>query len=215
MHYKYFSFFKSWNMHIFCISWEMGLQYQMICKEGLFQRRWTWTGDFKCREVKTGFCRNRSMKTGSSGTLIGWKSGQTTYFPLWDRMEGAWLWTRNVCGDTASHWPFRSSMVFFLPFSVYLGRTILTARLNSLEDKLSRKGPRMSVEYNLFCIIFHLKLLTGFFTCASALPPPGGTLTNEEVPKSLYQPITRADRSRLSNRIWATPMKTFVPSTRP
>ncbi len=22
------------------------------------QRRWTWTGDFKCREVKTGFCRN-------------------------------------------------------------------------------------------------------------------------------------------------------------
>ncbi len=25
----------------------------------------TWTGDFKCREVKTGFCRNRSMQTGS------------------------------------------------------------------------------------------------------------------------------------------------------
>ncbi len=42
----------------------------------------TWTGDFKCREVKTGFYRNRSMPTGSSGTLIGWKSGQTTYFPL-------------------------------------------------------------------------------------------------------------------------------------
>ncbi len=33
------------------------------------------------------------MQTGSSGTLIGWKSGQTTYFPLWDRMEGAWLST--------------------------------------------------------------------------------------------------------------------------
>ncbi len=30
------------------------------------------------------------MQTGSSGTLIGWKSGQT---PPWDRMEGAWLWT--------------------------------------------------------------------------------------------------------------------------
>ncbi len=54
------------------------------------QRRWTWTGDFKCREVKTGFCRNRSMQTGSSGTLIGWKSGQTTFVPLWDWMEGAW-----------------------------------------------------------------------------------------------------------------------------
>jgi hypothetical protein len=26
-------------------------------------------------------------------TLIGWKSGQTTFIPLWDRMEGAWLWT--------------------------------------------------------------------------------------------------------------------------
>ncbi len=31
------------------------------------------------------------MQTGSSGTLIGWKSGQTTFVPLWDRMEGAWL----------------------------------------------------------------------------------------------------------------------------
>jgi hypothetical protein len=48
------------------------------------------------RDVKTGFCRKRSMQTGSSGTLIGWKSGQTTYFPLWDRMEGARLWTLGV-----------------------------------------------------------------------------------------------------------------------
>jgi hypothetical protein len=46
-----------------------------------------------CRTA-SGFCRNRLMQTGSSGTLIGWKSGQTTYVPLWDRMEGAWLWTR-------------------------------------------------------------------------------------------------------------------------
>ncbi len=50
----------------------------------------TWTGYFKCREVKTGFYRNISMQTGSSGILIGWKSGQTTFVPLWDRMEGAW-----------------------------------------------------------------------------------------------------------------------------
>ncbi len=55
------------------------------------QRRWTWTGDFKCREVKTGFCRKRWTQTGSSATLIGWKSGQTTFIPPWDRMEGAWL----------------------------------------------------------------------------------------------------------------------------
>ncbi len=60
----------------------------------LLQRRWTWTGDFKCREVKTGFYRNKSLQTGSSGTLIGWKSGQTTFVPLWDWMEGAWLQTQ-------------------------------------------------------------------------------------------------------------------------
>jgi hypothetical protein len=34
------------------------------------------------------------MQTGSSGTLIGWKSGQTTFVPLWDGMEGAWLRTQ-------------------------------------------------------------------------------------------------------------------------
>jgi len=33
------------------------------------------------------------MQTGSSGTLIGWKSGQTPFVPLWDWMEGAWLRT--------------------------------------------------------------------------------------------------------------------------
>ncbi len=33
------------------------------------------------------------MQTGSYGTLIGRKSGQTTFVPLWDRMEGAWLRT--------------------------------------------------------------------------------------------------------------------------
>jgi hypothetical protein len=34
------------------------------------------------------------MQTGSSGILIGWKSGQTTFVPLWDWMEGAWLRTQ-------------------------------------------------------------------------------------------------------------------------
>ncbi len=33
------------------------------------------------------------MQTGSSETLIGWISGQTTFVPLWDRMEGSWLRT--------------------------------------------------------------------------------------------------------------------------
>ncbi len=39
------------------------------------------------------------MQTGSSGSRIGWKSGQTTYFPLRDRMEGAWLWTPDSLDD--------------------------------------------------------------------------------------------------------------------
>ncbi len=52
------------------------------------QRRYEWTGDFKCREVKTVFCLKRWMQTGSSGTLIGWKSGQTTYVSLYtDKKE--------------------------------------------------------------------------------------------------------------------------------
>jgi hypothetical protein len=37
-------------------------------------------GDRKCREVKTAFCRKGQMQTGSSGTLIGWKSGKTMHF---------------------------------------------------------------------------------------------------------------------------------------
>ncbi len=36
-----------------------------------------------------------------------WKSGKTTYVPLWDQMEGAWLWTlqtafKQCCGRTIS-----------------------------------------------------------------------------------------------------------------
>ncbi len=60
----------------------------------------TRTGYFKCWEVKTGFYWNKSMQTGSSETLIGWKSGQTTFVPIWDRMEGAWLRTRLTVGRT-------------------------------------------------------------------------------------------------------------------
>jgi hypothetical protein len=39
------------------------------------------------------------MQTGSSGTLIDWKSGQTTFVPLWDRMEGAWLMAMDSGGQ--------------------------------------------------------------------------------------------------------------------
>jgi hypothetical protein len=73
----------------------------------------TRTGYFKCREVKTGFYQNKSMQTGSSGTLIGWKSGQTTFVPLWDRMEGAWL--RTLVKYTYTEWLKSQPQFFCLP----------------------------------------------------------------------------------------------------
>jgi hypothetical protein len=65
------------NAWLFLQSSELGLPHS-LARRGCTTR----TGDLKCREVKTGFCRNRSMQTGSAGTLIGWKSGQTTFVPL-------------------------------------------------------------------------------------------------------------------------------------
>ncbi len=47
------------------------------------------------------------MQTGSSEALIGWKSGKTACVSLWDRVEGAWLWTllfmTNVSAKKHSH----------------------------------------------------------------------------------------------------------------
>ncbi len=33
-----------------------------------------------------------TLKVHNTWLLIGWKSGKSTYVPLWDRMEGAWLY---------------------------------------------------------------------------------------------------------------------------
>ncbi len=48
------------------------------------------------------------MQTGSPETLIGWKSGKTTFVPLWDRMEGAGKGGGGACinrvkQDTTQH----------------------------------------------------------------------------------------------------------------
>jgi len=40
--------------------------------------------------VKNWILPKETNATGSSETLIGWKSG---HVPLWDLMKGAWLWT--------------------------------------------------------------------------------------------------------------------------
>ncbi len=49
-------------------------------------------GRFQMQGGKNWFLPKEMNANSSSGTLIGWKSGQTTFIPLWDRMEGAWLW---------------------------------------------------------------------------------------------------------------------------
>jgi hypothetical protein len=51
-------------------------------------------GRFQMQGGKNWILPKEINQTGSSRTLIGWKSGQTTFAPLWDRMEGAWLWTQ-------------------------------------------------------------------------------------------------------------------------
>ncbi len=53
------------------------------------------SGDLKCRKVITGFCRKRKgkpvlLRLSVAGNL---EKSLTVYVPLWDRMEGAWLWT--------------------------------------------------------------------------------------------------------------------------
>jgi hypothetical protein len=42
-----------------------------------------------CTTESAAHSPQRQMQTGSSETLTGWKFGETTYVPLWDRMEGA------------------------------------------------------------------------------------------------------------------------------
>ncbi len=104
----------------------------------------TWTGYLKCKEVKTGFCLKRQMQTGPSEVLIGWKSGKTTYVPLWDRMEGAWLWTQPVL-IFPSWWNVRQKSAFAIlcvysveaPPRIYQLRESVSWTLNVTEHKTS------------------------------------------------------------------------------
>jgi hypothetical protein len=51
-------------------------------------------GRFQIQGGKNWILPKETNETGSSGTLIGWKSGQTTFVTLWDQMDGSWLWTQ-------------------------------------------------------------------------------------------------------------------------
>ncbi len=77
------------------------------------------------------------MQTGSSGTLIGWKSGQTTFVPLWDRMEGAWLRTlcSRTCHSRLSEQFLESQAAFGTTF-----RQSLAAPDTDSRDKLPEEG---------------------------------------------------------------------------
>ncbi len=101
-------------------------------------RRYDMNGRFKYREVKTGFFRKTWMQTGSSGTLIGWKSGQTTYVPLWGRMEGAWLWIQWLLVEMVlliyiAHWsdPNRFCQALFFCLGRDQSSFRLTAQANT------------------------------------------------------------------------------------
>jgi hypothetical protein len=118
---------------------------QNVIIKKIGQRRWTWTGYFKCREVKTRFYRNRSMQTGSSGTLIGWKSGQTTFVPLWDRIEGAWLRTQErdlEAQNPISHPPHLILYVYTVLFMCihYCGPPLLYTYSHKVEPERRYEG---------------------------------------------------------------------------
>jgi hypothetical protein len=56
-------------------------------------RRYDMNGRSQMQGGKNWILLKEINATGSSETLIDRKSGKTTYVLLWDRMEGAWLWT--------------------------------------------------------------------------------------------------------------------------
>ncbi len=171
------------------------------------QRRWTWTGDFKCREVKTGFCRNISMQTGSSGALIGWKSGQTTFVPLWDWMEGAWLRTQaNRRQKRGLVWRIRTKisqiikdyfcLPFFLLIILWAAPTVSAFKLNTTPQLhiivyIIVKSPHRRrirlIEGNAKCR--HLKKLTCKGTCGRCLSVWGPEPHNHH-PYTLYTCIS-------------------------
>jgi hypothetical protein len=85
------------------------------------------------------------MQTGSSGTLIGWKSGQTTFVPLWDRIEGAWLRTQErdlEAQNPISHPPHLILYVYTVLFMCihYCGPPLLYTYSHKVEPERRYEG---------------------------------------------------------------------------
>ncbi len=109
------------------------------------------------------------MQTGSSGTLIGWKSGQTTFVPLWDRMEGAWLRTQDRHRIRKCLLCLRPSIKIKddIQNSVYFGFSILTTdgRPASFETSPYSQHLRLTLKFLIKCKQLRAQLIRYFHTC--------------------------------------------------
>ncbi len=85
-------------VHIrFLAQWGLALRYKLAHSFARVHRRYDMNGRFQMQGGKTVFCRKRWMQSGSSGTLIGLEIWSNHFCPsIWDRMEGAWLWTQTL-----------------------------------------------------------------------------------------------------------------------
>jgi hypothetical protein len=136
-------------------------------------------GRFQMQGGKTGFCRKISMQTGSSETLIGWKSGQTTFVPLWDQMEGSWLWTQ--CRELFSY------VVVFA--RSYVRRENSHRYVDSTERKtVENVANRMLCIFFSGCVLF-LELSHGLYQPYNGLYKTSVSASLLRAPKSVSQPL--------------------------
>ncbi len=106
----------------------------------------------------------------SSGTIIGWKSGQTTYFPPWDQMKGSWLWTLDlrICDWRIMNWKKIEKQRWYVS-----GGTLL------FDNSVFEIGPSIEIVafLNSACEFKFLSLWTRFENTPFYLlcfPPPYG-----------------------------------------
>jgi hypothetical protein len=60
------------------------------------------SGDLRCREGKLDFAEKNKCKTVLLRLSLAGNLEKNTYVSLWDRMEGAWLWTLNTTDELST-----------------------------------------------------------------------------------------------------------------
>jgi hypothetical protein len=115
------------------------------------------------------------MQTGSSGTLIGWKSGQTTFVPLWDRMEGAWLRTQlreQICQTSKSDQQEWQSVVVLNGPNIFLTETNISflkficgilnrGMANSFWNHVIQTSTRQMYFQDIYSNLWKVKIFSG------------------------------------------------------